>query len=87
VTAPLDDEIALRLTRRQIMTLVAALSRYIDHWEEHAAEDGYQSHPPEQLEEIRQQVGELIWDLESAAAPSGADIQHSERARRPHSFE
>ena len=87
MTAPLDDEIALRLTRRQIMTLVAALSRYIDHWEEHAAEDGYQSHPAEQLEEIQQQVGELIWDLEGAAAPSGADIQHSQRARRPHSSE
>ena len=85
MASTLDDEIALRLSRRQIMTILAALARYVDHWEQHAAEDGYGSHPAEQLEHIRQQIGELIWELEVLAAPSGAALEHSQRARRPRS--
>jgi hypothetical protein len=79
----LDDEITLRLSRRGIMMIEAALARYLDYWEGHAAADGYESHPAEQLEDIRQQVGELIWALEEAASPSGGSIDHSQRARRP----
>ena len=82
MASPLDSEITLQLSRRQIMTIGAALNRYLDHWEQHAAIDGYQSHPVEQLEDLRQQVGELIWDLEVAGAPAGAEVEHSERARR-----
>jgi hypothetical protein len=85
VASTLDDEITLRMSRRQIMTILAALARYVDHWEQHAAEDGYESHPAEQLEHIRQQVGELIWDLEALAAASGAALEHSQGARRPRS--
>jgi hypothetical protein len=84
---PLDDEITLRLSRRQIMTIGAALARHLDYWEEHAAADGHETHPAEQLEDIRQQIGELIWDLEVAAGPPGARLEHSQRARRPRSRE
>jgi hypothetical protein len=83
MAAYLDDEITLRLSRRAIMTIGAALARYLDYWEDHAAADGYESHPAEQLEDIRQQVGELIWALEVAAGPSDGPIKHSQPARRP----
>jgi hypothetical protein len=79
----LDDEITLRLSRRGIMTTLAALARYLDYWGDHAAADGYESHPAEQQEDIRQQVGELIWALEVAIGPSGGSIEHSQPARRP----
>lgn len=79
----LDDEITVRLSRREIMIVGAALARYIDYWEDHAAADGFESHPVEQLEDIRQQVGELIWALEVAAGPSDGRIEHSQLARRP----
>jgi ATP-dependent Clp protease ATP-binding subunit ClpA len=83
VASPLDDEITLRLSRRQIMTITAALARYIDYWEQHAAAAGYESHPVEQLDDVQQRIGELIWDMEVAAAPRGARLEHSQRARRP----
>jgi hypothetical protein len=79
----LDDHITVRLSRGQIMTIGAALGRYMDYWEQHAAADGYDSHPVEQLEDIRQQVGELVWALEVAAAPGCGVIFHSLRARQP----
>ncbi len=69
------------------MTITAALAHYIDYWEQHAAANGYESHPAEQLNDIRQRVGELIWDLEVAATPRGARLEHSQRARRPSSRE
>ncbi|WP_130336900.1 hypothetical protein [Micromonospora kangleipakensis] len=81
----MDDETILRLSHRQILTLGAALDHYMDYWERHAAADGYGSHSPKQLEDLRQHVGELIWVLEVAAAPSGARLQHSPRARQPRS--
>jgi hypothetical protein len=83
MAAFLDDEITVRLSRREIMTIGAALARYLDYWEGHAAADGYESHPAEQLEDIRQQVGELIWALDVATGPSGGPIEHSQLARRP----
>jgi hypothetical protein len=87
VASALDDEITVRLSGRQLMTITAALARYIDYWEQHAAANGYESHPAEQLDDIRQRVGELIWDLEVAAAPHGARLEHGERARPPSSSE
>jgi hypothetical protein len=63
----LDDEITLRLSRREIMTIGAALARYLDYWEDHAAADGYESHPAEQLKDIRQRVANLMLALDVAA--------------------
>lgn len=80
-----DDEIIVRLSHRQILTVGAALACYMDYWEQHAGADGHEGHPAEQLEDIRQQVGELIWNLEVAAAPPGARLEHSQGARRPSS--
>ena len=65
------------------MTIGAALGGYVDYWEQHAAADGYDSHPVEQLADIRQQVGELIWVLEVAVAPAGGLVGYSQRARQP----
>jgi hypothetical protein len=85
VASPLDDETTLRFSHRQVLTILAALRRYLEYWEQHAAADGSESHPVEQLEDVRQRVGELIWDLEVAAAPPGARLQHGQQARRPRS--
>jgi hypothetical protein len=84
---PPDDQIALRLSRRQIMIITAALARYAEHWERHSAEDSYETHPAEQLEEVRQDIGELLWDLEEALTPTRTRLDHSERARPPGSRE
>ncbi|MEU8263147.1 hypothetical protein AB0C02_21265 [Micromonospora sp. NPDC048999] len=78
----MNDETVLRLSHRQILTLGAALDHYMDYWEQHTAADGDGGHSAEQLAELRQEVGELIWTLEVAAAPPGTRLEHSLRARR-----
>jgi hypothetical protein len=80
MAAYLDDEITLRLSRREIMTIGTALARYLDYWEDHAAADGYESHPAEQLEDIRQPARPA--GLSSTASRPGDPGQLSE-PRRP----
>jgi hypothetical protein len=76
-----EDEIIVRLSHRQVLTIGAALACYMDYWEQPAAADGYENHSTAQLEDIRQQVGDLIWNLEEAGAPPGARLEHSQRDR------
>lgn len=65
------------------MTLCAGLSAYIRAFAEHRAADGGATHPEEEWQELRREVGQLLWMLEEAIAPAGADVIHSEDAVGP----
>lgn len=69
--SPLPSATAVRPVFKQ---LVRSCARYMGYSEQHAAAGSYDGHPVEQLADIRRQVGELIWALEMAAAPAGADV-------------
>ena len=65
------------------MLLRAGLRAYLQTFEAHAAEDDYGSHSHEQVSNLRQTVGKLMWRLEAADAPLGARIEHSDEAVPP----
>lgn len=77
-----DDRLA-RLTNEDLMTLRVGLTSYLREFARHRAEDGGVTHPEDEWEAHRREVGQLLWKLEEAGAPAGARIVHSEDAVRP----
>ena len=65
------------------MTLRAGLSAYLREFARHRAEDDRGTHPEEEWEAMKREVGQLLWRLEEASLPPGSDIEHSEEAVRP----
>ncbi len=78
----LDERFDLSVTRAEAMTLQAALRDHVRAFTAHAAEDGFSSHPPEQVAHRRTAAGRLIWRLEELTA-GGAVVRHSEDAVPP----
>jgi hypothetical protein len=79
----LDDEHLVPLTTSDLMTLRAGLTAYLREFARHRAEDGAASHPEEEWEAMKREVGQLLWRLEEAGLPPGSDIEHSDEAVRP----
>lgn len=79
----LDVERDVTLTGRDLMLCRAGLSAYLKAFDEHRRIDGGRSHPDEQWQVLRRQVGELIWRLEEAGVEPGTRLQHSEDAVDP----
>jgi hypothetical protein len=79
----LDQEHLIPLTGRELMLLRAGLTVYLRDFAAHSAADGGQSHPAAEGEIMKRQFGELIWRLETAGVPAGADVEHSAEAVRP----
>lgn len=65
------------------MTLRVGLTSYLREFASHRAEDGGATHPEEEWQALKREVGQLLWKLEEAGAPPGASIVHSEEAVRP----
>ena len=79
----LDDEHLVPLTTRELLTLRAGLTAYLREFARHRAEDGGATHPEEEWEAMKREVGQLLWRLEEAAVPPDSDIEHSDEAVRP----
>ena len=79
----LDDEHLVPLSASDLMTLRAGLTAYLREFARHRAEDGGATHPEEEWEAMKREVGQLLWRLEEATLPPGAEIEHSEEAVRP----
>lgn len=65
------------------MTLRVGLTSYLREFARHRAEDGGGTHPEEEWQALKREVGQLLWKLEEAGAQPGASIVHSEEAVRP----
>lgn len=65
------------------MTLRAGLVSYLRDFARHRAEDGGLTHPEEEWASMQREVGQLLWRLEKAGRPPGADIVHSDEAVPP----
>lgn len=81
----IDDEHLVPLTTGELMTLRAGLTAYLREFARHRAEDDGASHPEDEWDAMKREVGQLLWRLEEAPLPPGADIDHSEEAVRPDS--
>ena len=79
----IDQEHLVLLSGRDLMLLRAGLTAYLREFAAHSAVDGGQSHPSAEVEAVRRQFGELIWRLETAGVPAGANLEHSAEAVRP----
>jgi len=79
----LNDEHLVPLTTSDLMTLRAGLTAYLREFARHRAGDGGATHPQEEWEAMKREVGQLLWRLEEAALPPGSDIEHSDEAVRP----
>ena len=79
----LRDEHLVRLTSEDLMTLRGGLTSYLREFARHRAEDGGATHPEEEWQALKREVGQLLWKLEEAGAPPGERIVHSEEAVRP----
>jgi hypothetical protein len=79
----LNNEHLVPLTTSDLMTLRAGLTAYLREFARHRAEDGGATHPEEEWEAMKREVGQLLWRLEEAALPPGSDIEHSDEAVRP----
>jgi hypothetical protein len=73
----------VKISKGEAWLLCAALHRYIQHIEQHAAEDNYRTHPREQVARSRGELGQLLWRLEDAAAWPRSVEQHSNDAVSP----
>lgn len=79
----LDDEHIVPLTTYELMTLRAGLTAYLREFARHRAEDDGATHPEDEWEAMKREVGQLLWRLEEASHPPGSDIIHSDEAVRP----
>lgn len=79
----LRDEHVVRLTTEDLMTLRAGLSAYLREFARHRAEDDGATHPEDEWEAMKREVGQLLWRLEEASLPPGSDITHSAEAVPP----
>lgn len=70
----IDDEHLVPLATGELMTLRAGLAAYLREFARHRAEDDGASHPEEEWEAMKREVGELLWRLEEASVPPGSDI-------------
>lgn len=75
----------LSLSTDDIMTLRVGLTAYLRAFAEHREEDGGATHPEEEWQALKREVGQLLWRLEEATAPPGAHIIHSDEVVRPES--
>lgn len=75
----------LTLTTDGIMTLRVGLTSYLRAFAQHRAVDGGATHPEEEWQAFKTEVGQLLWRLEEATAPLGAQVIHSEDAVQPKS--
>ncbi len=79
----LDGEYELRVSGSEVMLLLGGLDAYLTLFAAHRAGDGGVTHPEEEWQELRREIGQLIWRLESACRPPGAEIEHSANAVPP----
>lgn len=79
----MDEPAPINITKGEATLLCAALDVYLRHIEQHAAEDNYRTHPREQVQSSRRELGRLIWRLEDAAAWPRSVAQHSREAVPP----
>jgi hypothetical protein len=79
----MDEPAPINISKGEAMLLCAALHRYLRHIEQHAAEDNHRTHPREQVQTARRELGRLIWRLEDAAAWPRPVQQHSDDAVLP----
>lgn len=83
VAVDLTDEHLVPLTTRDLMRLRGGLTAYLREFDRHRAEDGGATHPEEEWQALKQEVGQLLWRLEEVGKPPGASIGHSQDAVRP----
>lgn len=79
----LHDEHLVPLTTADLMTLQAGLTAYLREFARHRAEDGGATHPEEEWQALKREVGQLLWRLEEAGVPRGWQIEHSDEAVPP----
>jgi hypothetical protein len=79
----IHDEYLVRLTAGDLMTLRAGLTSYLREFARHRAEDGGATHPEDEWEAMKRDVGQLLWRLEEASALPGSQIEHSDQAVPP----
>lgn len=78
-----DDQHQLWLSTDDIMTLRVGLTAYLREFARHRAEDGGATHPEEEWQGLKKEVGQLLWRLEEATTPPGGDWIPSEDAIGP----
>jgi hypothetical protein len=79
----IDEQHLVPLTTGELMTLRGGLTAYLREFERHRAEDDGATHPEEEWEALKREVGQLLWRLEEVSLPPGSDIGHSDEAVRP----
>jgi len=79
----LDDQHRISLSNRELMMLGAGLKAYLSVFAAHRAEDAGTTHPESEWEELRNQVGRLIWRLEEVGAGPRSRVEHSPEAVNP----
>lgn len=79
----IEDQHLVPLTTGELMTLRAGLTAYLREFARHRADDVSATHPEEDWEAMKREVGQLLWRLEEASLPPGSDIEHSDEAVRP----
>jgi hypothetical protein len=77
------DDIPLVVTQRQVSLLLAGLRSYVRAFSAHREVDGGASHPEEEWDALRREVGHLIWTLEVAGTTPGATLLPSPEAVPP----
>jgi hypothetical protein len=73
------DQHQLTLSTDDIVTLRVGLHAYLRSWAEHRSADGGATHPEEEWQALKREVGQLLWRLEEAMG----SIVHSEEAVTP----
>ena len=73
----------MNFSASELMLLRAGLRAYHAAFEKHAAEDVTGAHSNEDVRELSERVGQLLWKLEVVGDPSGGVIEHSEDAIPP----
>jgi hypothetical protein len=61
--------ISVDLKRDELMLLLAALTKYVEWFEEHSREDDRRSHPQAEVDELSRRAGRLADTLRSAWGP------------------
>lgn len=65
------------------MMLGAGLRAYLSTFSQHREVDGGATHPDSEWQQLKRDIGELIWRLEEAGVEPGTRIVHSAEAVEP----
>lgn len=76
-------DLSLPLSVEEANLLLRGLIGYVKAWQDHYEEDGGRTHTVQEWEQVRVEVGRLVWRIEELAVLPGQRLRHSRYAVPP----